>query len=265
MPVATADGIAISYDDWGRGGSTLLFMPGWCASRQAFADIGPAAGRDGRALALDWRGHGHSGPSQSDFGVDQLVSDALAVIEASGATTIVPVATSHAGWVAIELRRRLGEQVPALVLIDWIVTEAPPPFLAALAELRNPAGWRPVLDGLFASWIEGVDHAGVRHFVSDDMGAYGFDMWSRASREIAAAYQRHGSPLAALAALEPPCPTLHLYAMPPDPAYLAAQRAFAADHTWFEVQTLAAGSHFPTIEVPGQVLDLLAPFVAKHA
>ena len=37
-----------------------------------------------------------------------MVADALAVIEAAGIEQVVPVAASHSGWVAIELRRRLG-------------------------------------------------------------------------------------------------------------------------------------------------------------
>ena len=44
---------------------------------------------------------------------------------ASGADRIVPVALAHAGWVAIELRRRLGKKIPAIVLVDWIVLDLP--------------------------------------------------------------------------------------------------------------------------------------------
>jgi hypothetical protein len=44
---------------------------------------------------------GSTGPG--DFGLPDLVEDALAVVVASGAPTVVPVAVSHAGWVAIEL------------------------------------------------------------------------------------------------------------------------------------------------------------------
>lgn len=121
------------------------------------------------------------------------------MIEASGATSVVPVATAHAGWVAIELRRRLGERVTGIVLVDWIVTEAPPPFLAGLAAMRDPAQAFAVRDQLFAMWTDGVDHEGVLGYLRDDMGSYPAEMWARAAREIGGAYEREGSPLRALA------------------------------------------------------------------
>lgn len=33
-------------------------------------------------------------------------------------------------------RRRLGARVPRLVLVDWIVSEAPPPFRDGLQAMR---------------------------------------------------------------------------------------------------------------------------------
>jgi len=50
----------------------------------------------------------------------------------------VPLAISHSGWVAIELRRRLGSRMPVVVLLDWLVLEPPAPFLDALAALQDP-------------------------------------------------------------------------------------------------------------------------------
>ena len=51
------------------------------------------------------------------------------MIADSGAQSIVPVALGHAGWIGIDLRRRLGSGVPGIVVVDWVVSEAP----AALA------------------------------------------------------------------------------------------------------------------------------------
>jgi hypothetical protein len=57
---------------------------------------------------------------------------------ATGARQVVPLAISHSGWVAIELRRRLGSRMPVVVLLDWLVLEPPAPFLDALAALQDP-------------------------------------------------------------------------------------------------------------------------------
>jgi pimeloyl-ACP methyl ester carboxylesterase len=89
-------------------------------------------------------------PRISELG--DLADDALAVIEASQADRVVLVAMSHAGWVAIELRRRLGARIPKLVLLDWIVLEAPPPFLTVLQALQDPAEWQQTREQLFCGF-----------------------------------------------------------------------------------------------------------------
>jgi pimeloyl-ACP methyl ester carboxylesterase len=262
MPEAHPDGLRISYDDSGRGEPALLFMPGWCGSRAVFEQLASRCSTHRRTLALDWRGHGQSGSSQDDFGSDGLVEDALAVIEASGAERVVPAALAHAGWVAIELRRRLAERVPRIVFFDWIITEAPPPFLEALQALQDPDRWGQTREELFSMWLHGLNVPELTRYVREDMGSYGFEMWARAGREIQSAYTRAGSPLRALAALDPPVQVLHLYAQPEDPGYLEAQRTFAAEHPWFSVRRLGARSHFPMLEVPDEMAPDIEDFIA---
>jgi pimeloyl-ACP methyl ester carboxylesterase len=160
------------------------------------------------------------------------------------------------------LRERLGAAVPRLVLLDWIILDPPPPFLDALGGLQSPEHSGQVWDALRGMWVEGMHQPDLLRYVGEDMGSYGFDMRARAGREIAAAYARAGNPLRALAALQPPVPTLHLYAQPDDPGYLAAQQAFAVEHPWFQVRKLAARSHFPMFEVPEVMSTVIDAFVS---
>jgi pimeloyl-ACP methyl ester carboxylesterase len=255
--------LRIRYDDLGNGEPALLFMPGWCGSRAAFSKLASMCSTQRRTLTLDWRGHGQSDSSSGDFGSGELVEDALSVIETSGARQVVPVALSHAGWIALALRRRLGDRVPKLVLLDWIIIEPPPPFLEALQGLRAAERWQNTRERLFSMWLRGVDNAEVIRYVREDMGFYGFDMWARAGREISAAYAQAGSPLQALATLEPPLPVLHLYAQPGDEGYFAAQQSFAASHPWFSVKRLQSQSHFPPIEVPDVLAAEIERFVSS--
>jgi pimeloyl-ACP methyl ester carboxylesterase len=97
MPEACSKGVRVSYDDRGRGGPALLFLPGWCSNRKVFADLPHLSAARRRVLALDWRGHGGSEAATAPFGADELVEDAMAVIEVSGARSVVSVALSHAG------------------------------------------------------------------------------------------------------------------------------------------------------------------------
>jgi pimeloyl-ACP methyl ester carboxylesterase len=253
--------VRIATDDMGTGEPALLFMPGWCANRTMFRDLLPLAAQDRRALAVDWRGHGESGRPDGDYGNDDLVADAISAVESAGVDRFVPVAVAHSGWVAIELRRRLGpSRVPGLVLCDWMVLGPPPPFLDALAGLQDPGLWQQVRAALFSMWTEGMDIPALDALIAD-MGGYGFDTWSRAGREIAARFAAEHAPVQALESLEPACPTLHVYAQPHDDEFLKAQRQYADTHPWFEVRRLDARSHFPMFEVPGDITANIEAFV----
>ena len=244
MAQAASGDVPIVYDDLGRGEPALLFLPGWCTNRTVFHKLAPLCG-------------GESGSPTGDFGNDDLVEDSLSVVQASGAQQFVPVALSHAGWVAIELRRRLGIRVEKIVLLDWIIMMQPPrEFFDALEGMQSPSRWREALERIFSVWLGDVDEAALVRFVREEMGSYRFEMW-----EIAAAYADLGTPLQTLAALDPPLPVMHLYAQPEDPRYLAAQQSFAASHPWFRAQRLNARSHFPMFEVPDQMAASIEQFV----
>ncbi len=262
MAITISDGIQIHYDDRGQGEPALLMMPGWCGSRRVFDTLVERCSAARRTLVLDWRGHGQSENSPGDFGAEDLVEDAVAVIIASGAQRVVPVALSHAGWVAIELRRRLTSFIPKLVFLDWIILDPPQSFLDVLHGLQSPTEWEPTRDRLFSMWLHGLDIPTLTSYVRADMGSYGLGMWARAGREIGSAYARLGSPLRALTVLDEHTPVLHLYAQPDDPEYLAAQQTFSAAHPWFHVQRLNARSHFPMFEVPDEMAAAIEAFVA---
>ncbi|MGV1008576.1 MAG: alpha/beta fold hydrolase [Dermatophilaceae bacterium] len=249
------------YDDLGTGEPTVLFMPGWCGDRTAFDPLLPLVATHRRAVAMDLRDHGGSTRTAEDFTADTVIEDALELVARLGLGQVVPVGLSHAGWMAIELRRRLGAQrVPALVLLDWMVLGPPPGFLDALGGLQEESSWEQVRSALFGMWTSGVDVPAVHEYVAR-MGEYGTRHWRRAGREIARTFATEGSPLSALERLDVACPTLHLYAQPADPAVLAAQQQYAVGHPWFHVQRLDAHSHFPMFEVPQQIASAIERFV----
>lgn len=261
MPEAQAKNLKIDYSDAGKGEPALLLMPGWCATREAYGRMPGLGAKHRRVLALDWRGHGRSSTPNADFGEEGLVEDALAVIEASGAQSVIPVALAHSGWVAIELRRRLKTRIPRLVLIEWLVLDAPLPFLSALRGLQDKLHWEETRNRLFATWLEGTQNEALSQLIQS-MGLFGFEMWARSGREISAAYTRYGNPLRALEKLQPPLPVLHLYAQPADPVFYQAQQAFAESNPWFHVERVNAISHFPMLEIPEELAEAVENFVS---
>jgi len=261
MKRAYTDGISIAYDDLGRGEPALLFLTGWCADRSCFTPLMHWLENHRRVLSLDWRGHGDSGAPSGDFGMAQLVADALAVIRSSGAEQVIPVAQAHGGWVALELRRRLGARIPKMVLVEWLLLGATPPLEEALRGMQSREKWRGTVEAVFERWLQGVEHPELVRFVREGMGRHGYEMWARAAREISHAYAEQRSPLHALAHLDPPVETLHLYAQPDDVGFLREQENFAASHPWFNVRKLKARSHFPMLEVADEMGLAIQDFV----
>jgi pimeloyl-ACP methyl ester carboxylesterase len=258
------DRYSIAYDDAGEGEPALLLVPGWCESRNVFGKLAPLLQANRRVMDVDLIGHGESAAGRNDFGTLELADGIMALIESSGASRIIPVLHSHAGFLGLELRRRLGDRIVKLVLLDWIVLDPPQPFLDALAALQDPIRWKSARDQLFAMWLDREDIRDVIAHVQKDMGSFGADMWARAGREITAAYAREGTPLDALKRLEPPLDVLHLYSQPDDARYYRAQESFAAANPWFRVQRLSVPGHFPMLAAPADVARAIESFITPQ-
>jgi pimeloyl-ACP methyl ester carboxylesterase len=249
---ASSETLGLGLDDLGQGEPALLLLTGWCSSRERWAQAAPLLAEHRRVLSFEWRGHGDSQPAAGDFGTNEMVEDALSVIGAAGLETVIPCSASHSGWVAIELRRRLGERIPAIVHLDWMVLEPSSPYMALLSELQDPDRWPHARDTLFEIWRSGDDGEAIDAAI-DVMRRQSEEMWMRSGREIEASYRRGGCPLRALSAF-PTVPTVrHVYGQPPAPAYLEAQEQFAAEHEWFSVKRIDARTHFSMIEAPDEV------------
>ncbi len=262
MPRARSDHASIEYLDAGLGDPALLLLPEWCATRAAFEPVLPHLRARRRVLSLDWRGHGASGAAQEDYGVDDLTQDAVAVVADSGAQSVVPVAMAQAGWVAVELHRRLGAVIPGLVFVDWMVSRASPALLMTLEELRSAADRDEVVAAVLQEWQGGVTSKALAACLAD-MGAAPGDLWERAAREIESSYARYGSPLAALAG--PGHPPLVLHLVPAGGRYCIGERehAYAAEHHWYHVAILEARSHFPLFEAPQRAAEEIERFVER--
>lgn len=261
MAHASANGVSVAFDDLGAGEPALLFTTGWCSSKERWSAVARQCAEKRRVLSTEWRGHGDSDLAPGDFGLEEMIADALAVADAADVEQFVPCAASHSGFVAIELRRRFPERVPMLVHADWYVIPPPPPYRAVLELLTSAADWPVARDKLFEIWRAGV-HSPEIDAAFDAMRQHGADMWMRSGREIMTGYDRVGSPLDAWAALEPPVSVLHVYGQPGDPAFLAAQQAYAAQHPWFTVRKLPGVTHFAMIETPELVAAAIDDFVS---
>jgi pimeloyl-ACP methyl ester carboxylesterase len=265
MPFADSEGVQIYYDDTGEGEPALLCLPGFTNEHTIFEPLVERLSAHHRVLAMDLRGHGKSQASNRDFGFSEMARDAIAVIEDSSVHSVVPYAQGQLPWVAVEVRRRLGERVPKMIASSWpaITTRGnplAPRFLAAMEAVQDEARSRTTAEKVVTMFVSGAP-ASVQTLIRNQMLSYGYEMWSRAGREISAMFAQEGDPLTALSKLSPPMPVLHVYAQPPAPEYLSTQEAFAREHPWFSVRRLEAASQFPTLEVPDETAAVVREFI----
>lgn len=261
MATQSSHSLGLGHDDLGSGEPALLLLTGWCSSRGRWAPAAPRLAEHRRVVNFEWRGHGESSPAPADFGTAGMVQDALEMIDAAGLDQVIPCAASHSGWVAIELRRRLGDRVPAIVHLDWLLLEPSPPYMELLVNLQQPDGWPAAREKLFEIWQAGVEQPHIDDAIAV-MKRQGAEMWMLSGREIEASYRTHGSPLDAYSQMTRPPRVLHLYGQPPTAEYLEAQQRFSAEHDWFSVRRIEVRTHFAMIEAPETVAAAIEEFAA---
>ena len=265
MPFADSDGVRIHYEDTGEGEPVLLGLPGWCNKQTIFAPLAERLRSDHRVLAMDWRGHGNSQASDRDFGFAEMAGDAVAVMQDSGAQSVIPIAQGQAPWAAVELHRLLGERMPKMVASSWpVISPSANPlasrFLNAIRALQYYERWREGAEQLLTMWLSGAP-AFVETQIREQMLRQGFEMWSRGGREILAMYALEGEPLRVLSNFSPQVPVLHVYCQPRVPEFLSVQESFAREHPWYSVHRLEGVSQFPTLEVPEEMAGVIREFI----
>lgn len=141
-------GVRIYFEAYGRGDPTVLFVPGFAiAPARKWKMQLPFFARDGRAIAYDPRGTGGSDRPKADYGLETLVGDALAVVDAVGVDEFAAVAISGGARPAVLLAARYPERITALVIIGgslYLGAVAPPtmPIEERRAwALRDYEGW----------------------------------------------------------------------------------------------------------------------------
>lgn len=249
------DGYPISYQDNGpQDGPVVVLMSGWCHDHRLFDQLVPHLESDTRVLCIDWRGHGADRSDIPAFGYAEQASDTIAVLDALGVETFLPVSHSHGGWANLEIAERVGRQrAGRVVVVDWLMTPPAPDFADSLARIQDPEQWIDGRQALYDVWLNGQDHARVHRHLAEEMSGFGFDMWALSCEVIAKAYAQFQSPLDRMASLSEPRPVKHLFSQPTDPAYAKAQDDFHATHSWFEYKMLGGPTHFPTLDSPALV------------
>lgn len=114
------DGTPISYEIFGKGEPTLVFVHGWsCDARYWRAQV-PVFSKKHRVVVLDLAGHGHSGMSRTRYTMSSFGEDVRAVTESTGSYSVILIGHSMGGSVIAEAARLMPDRVIGLIGIDTL-------------------------------------------------------------------------------------------------------------------------------------------------
>lgn len=114
------DGTPISYEIFGVGEPTLVFVHGWsCDARYWRAQV-PVFSKKYRVVVIDLAGHGHSGMSRTKYTMGSFGEDVRAVTESTGSHSVILIGHSMGGSVIAAAARLMPDRVIGLIGIDTL-------------------------------------------------------------------------------------------------------------------------------------------------
>jgi pimeloyl-ACP methyl ester carboxylesterase len=128
-----ARGVQFHFAEAGSGGEVVLCLHGWPQHWYEWRNLMPALADRYRVIALDQRGFGWSEAPSSGYEKENLVDDALAVLDALGIERVKLVGHDWGGWVGFLLALRAPERVDRYLALNilppWTSMRAIAPHL----------------------------------------------------------------------------------------------------------------------------------------
>jgi pimeloyl-ACP methyl ester carboxylesterase len=136
--VLSKDGVPISYEVYGSGEPTLVFVHGWsCDARYWRAQV-PYFSKKHRVVLLDLAGHGHSGTARTRYKIVAFGEDVRAVTEASGNQKVILIGHSMGGSVIAEAALLMPNRVIGLIGVDTLENIEYPMTRKELKKMISP-------------------------------------------------------------------------------------------------------------------------------
>ena len=264
----TINGHEIAFTDVGffHEGPAIVTFSGWNQDHRGWSNLTPYLALRHRIISVCFRGHGPNRDPVEDFGFADHARDVLALLDSLGVDCFICLAASHGGWAAMELAQMVDRQrMPAILILDLVMTEASPQFMAAMRGLQSPETWRATLLALFKSWGSGgVPTLNVIQQGLFNLGGFNHETWGRSGRTVEEAYNTWGTPLKRMEQLSDPPLIHHVYSQPGTAEYEALHRRFQQQHpAWFSYFHARGKTHVPHIEKPGTVSKQVNALIAK--
>jgi pimeloyl-ACP methyl ester carboxylesterase len=116
--VLSKDNTPISYEVYGSGEPTLVFVHGWSGDARYWRMQIDHFAQKYRVVVLDLAGHGHSGMTRGRYTMRAFGQDVRAVVEATGSKSVILIGHSMGGPVIAEAATLMPERMIGLIGVD---------------------------------------------------------------------------------------------------------------------------------------------------
>ena len=188
--VKSKDGSLISYETYGTGEPTLIFVHGWsCDARYWRAQV-PNFSEKHRVVLIDLAGHGHSSMTRSNYTMKAFGEDVRAVTQAVGDKRVILIGHSMGGEVIVEAARLMPKRVIGLIGVDSLQNVEQPFTREDFDNMLDPfkkdfqAATRNFVKAMISS---GCDPA-LREWIVSDMSAAPSAVGISASTDLMSMY-----------------------------------------------------------------------------
>ncbi|XTP33026.1 alpha/beta fold hydrolase [Mycobacterium sp. TJFP1] len=267
-------GDRVAYRDVGRGEETLLLLHGMAGSSDTWRAVLPQLAKRYRVIAPDLLGHGQSAKPRSDYSLGAFAVGLRDFLDELGISRVTVVGQSLGGGVAMQFVYQHPDYCQRLVLISsgglgqdvgWTLRLLSAPGAELLMPIIAPP---PVVrvGNTLRNWFSAVNIQSPR----------GAEMWSAYSslsdaqtrqaflRTLRSVVDYRGQAVSALNRLHLTSDLPLLVIWGDEDRIIPVEHGYALNEArpGCRLEILAGVGHFPHVEKPTEVVDLLEDFIS---
>jgi pimeloyl-ACP methyl ester carboxylesterase len=118
--VQSFDGETITYNVYGSGDVTLVFVHGWSCDSRYWREQVPYFAKKYRVVTMDLAGHGNSSMGRKIYSVGNFAQDVKAVIEAINAQKVIVIGHSFGGEIVATAARQEAKKIIGIIGVDTL-------------------------------------------------------------------------------------------------------------------------------------------------
>jgi pimeloyl-ACP methyl ester carboxylesterase len=148
--VNASDGVPIHYSVNGKGEPALVFIHCGGCNRNFWENQVAEFSKTNRVVTIDLPGHGESGLERKSWSIESYGDDVKTVVTKLGLKRVVLVGSSMGGSVALEVAKRMPDNVVAIVPVDVLqnVEQTLPPEQLDAVTKQMTADYKNTMTGL---------------------------------------------------------------------------------------------------------------------